>query len=103
MANPSPNQIKRNTIEGNIIEYLTNLFRLKREKHVFEDKIIRGIITLFESKGEDYYEPIRVGNIFSNIYTESESEGDENKTLSIEEYLNKFRPYLSDMINDLKN
>ena len=31
-----------------------------------------------------------------------ESRGDENKTLSIDEYLNKIRPYLKYIINDLK-
>ena len=31
-----------------------------------------------------------------------ESNGDRNKTLSVEEYLNKIRPYLKDIINNLK-
>ena len=31
-----------------------------------------------------------------------ESYGDKNKTLSVEEYLNKIRPYLKDIINNLK-
>ena len=31
-----------------------------------------------------------------------ESRGDKNKTLSIDEYLNKIRPYLKYIINDLK-
>ena len=35
-------------------------------------------------------------------YIEYESNGDRNKTLSIEEYLNKIRPYLKDSINNLK-
>ena len=38
----------------------------------------------------------------SNIYIEYESNGDRNKTLSVEEYLNNIRPYLKDIINDLK-
>ena len=33
---------------------------------------------------------------------EYESNGDGNKTLSVKEYLNKIRPYLKNLINDLK-
>ena len=39
----------------------------------------------------------------SRNYIEYESNGDRNKTLSIEEYLEKVWPYLKDIINDLKN
>ena len=35
----------------------------------------------------------------SNVYIEYESNGDSNKILSAEEYLNKTRPYLKDIIN----
>ena len=34
-----------------------------------------------------------------NIY---ESNSERNKTLPVEEYLNKIRPYLKDIINNLK-
>ena len=39
----------------------------------------------------------------SNKYIEYESNYDRNKTLSVEEYLNKINPYLKDIINSLKN
>ena len=39
----------------------------------------------------------------SNNYIEYESNGDRNKTLSVEEYLDEIRPYLKDIINNLKN
>ena len=39
----------------------------------------------------------------SNNYIEYEINVDRNKTLSVEEYLNKIRPYLKNIINDLKN
>ena len=64
--------------------------------------MLRDIRTLFESDEEDYYEPVRLGNAFSSNYIEYESRGDKDKTLSIEEYLDKIRPYLSNIINDLK-
>ena len=38
----------------------------------------------------------------SNNYIEYKSNGDRNKTLSVEEYLNKIRPYLKNVINNLK-
>ena len=41
---------------------------------------------------------MRTGNAFSSNYTECESNGDKDKTLLIKEYLNEFRPYLSNMI-----
>ena len=34
--------------------------------------------------------------------TITESNGDKNKSLSVKEYLNKIKPYLSDRINALK-
>ena len=43
-----------------------------------------------------------VGNFYSSNYIEYESNGDRNKTLSIEEYLNIITPYQKDIINDLK-
>ena len=41
-------------------------------------------------------------NFFRINYTEYESNGDKNKKLSVEEYLNEIRPHLKDIINDLK-
>ena len=39
----------------------------------------------------------------SKSYSENESKGDGNKTLSTEEYLYEIRPYLKDTINNRKN
>ena len=36
--------------------------------------------------------PVRVGNFWSNNYIEYKSKGDR-ETLSVEEYLNKIKPY----------
>ena len=71
---------KQNNITN--IQYITNLFQ-HEEKEV-------------------YYKLARGGNFWSNNYIEYESNGDRNKTLSIEEYLTKIRPYLKNIINDLK-
>ena len=57
-----------------------------------KDRIIRDINNLF--KQEDYYKPVSAGSFYSNYCIEDES--DRNKTLSIEEYLDKTRPCLKD-------
>ena len=41
-------------------------------------------------------------SFWNNNYIEYKSNGDRNKTLSAEERLNKIRPYLKDIINNLK-
>ena len=53
---------------------------------------------------EDYYKPVRVGKFWSNNYIEYEYEStwDRNKKLTIKKYLNKIRPYLEDIMNDLQ-
>ena len=45
---------------------------------------------------------MRVNNFWSTNYIEYESNSDRNKTLSVEEYLNKIRPSLKHIINNLK-
>ena len=45
---------------------------------------------------------MRVSNFWSDNYIKYESNSDRNKTLSVEEYLDKCRPYLKDIINNLK-
>ena len=64
-------------------------------------RIIRDIRNHFECE-ENYYKPVRVRNVWSNNYIECENTGDSNKTLSVDKYLNKIRPYLKDILNDLK-
>ena len=66
------------------------------------DKVLRDIKTLYKSDEEDYYKPIRTGNAFSSNYIEYGNYRYKDKTLSIEEYLDKIIPYLSDIINNHK-
>ena len=56
----------------------------------------------YEKEEENYYKPVRVNNFWSNNYIEYRSNSDKNKMLSVEEYLNKIRPYLEGIINILK-
>ena len=53
-------------------------------------------------KKKKSYKPVRVRFFSSSNYIEYESESDRNKTLSVEEYLNKIRPCLKKIINFLK-
>ena len=100
--------------EENIMKDIRNLFILKKdisklrqekETKTIKDRILRDIKNLFEHEEEEenYYKPVRVSNFWSNNYIEYESNGDSNKTLSVEEYLTKIRPYLKNIINLLKN
>ena len=77
---------KDKNMEENIIKDVRNLFRLKN---------------LFEHEDQDYHKPVRPGNFWSENYIKYKSRGNR-KTLLAEEYLNKIRPNLKDIINNLK-
>ena len=85
------------------IKDLGNLFRLDKETKAIKDRMLRDIKNLFEHKEEEnHYKPVRVSNVWRKNYIEYKSNGDRNKTLSVDEYLNKIRPYLKDIINNLR-
>ena len=87
-----------------ILEKDIRKLRQEKEAKSIKDRVLRNIKNLFEHEKEEenYYKPVRVSNFWSNNYIEYKSNGDRNKTLSVEEYLNKIRPYLKDIINNLK-
>ena len=100
MSNLTTNQIEKSIIIDNIIKDIRNLFRQEKKKDKdIKDKVLRDIKTLSESDEEDYYKLIRIGNAFSSNYVEYESNVDKDKTLSIKDYADKIKPYLSDIIN----
>ena len=68
---------------------MRNLFRLKKEVKGIKDIVLRNIKNLFEyeKEEENYYKPVRVNNFWSNNYIEYKSNGDKNKILSVEKYL----------------
>ena len=51
---------------------------------------------------EDYYKPILVERSFNESYKYYKTRGDKDKKLSIEQYLDMIKPYLSDLINENK-
>ena len=125
IQNPIKNQIEKNRAKDKSIKDIRNLFKPKKKedngiditeykglgdiRHLYrikkcydiEFKGLRDIRTLFKLE-EDYYEPERIHSDFDNNCIEYEGNGDKNKTLSVNKYLDKTRAYLSDMINDHK-
>ena len=88
--------------KDHIIKSIRNHFNLEKENKVIKDKIISDIRNLLELENQDYCKQIRVGNLCSSNYIEHESNGDRDKNLSIEAYLNKIKQYLKDIIIDLQ-
>ena len=87
----------------NAIKGITNLFRLEKETKGIIDRTPRDIKTLFEHEEEENHsKPVKLSNFWSNNYIEYKSNGNRKKTLSTEKYLNKVRPYLKDIRNNLK-
>ena len=89
----------KNKLNYTAIKNVRNLFKQEKETKAIKDRILSDIKNLFEQEEENYYKPVRVNNVWSNNYIEYESDSDRNKTLSVEEYINKTRPYLKDIIN----
>ena len=86
------------------IKDIRNLFRLEKVTEAIKDRILRDIKNLFEHAKEDenYYKTVRVSNDGRGVRNGDISNGDRNKTLSVEGYLNQIRTYLKDIINNLK-
>ena len=80
--------------KGKVIKDVRNPFRLKKENEAIKDRIIKDIKNLFESE-ENYYKPVRVGNLYSQNYIEYESNVGRNKILSAK--LDEIKSYLKDI------
>ena len=80
------------------IEYLEIL-----ETFLDQKNKVKQIRNPFGSEEEkNCYKPVRASIFSSNNYIEYESNREKNKTLSVEEYLSKTRPYSKHIINNLK-
>ena len=98
-------KLKIKEIEKNILELEQNLSKTKKyyDYDDIEYRGIRNVRDLFDlSIDEVYYKPIIARGVFNSSYIQYESKGDKGKNLSIKEYLNMIKPYLSDIINDHK-
>ena len=70
-----------------------------------EYRKIGSIRTLFKELDSDYYKPITTDSGFpgrNDNYIQYTSKGDRYENLSAKEYLNVFRPYLRDLIDEHK-
>ena len=88
-------------IKDRIIRDTGKVFRLQKENKGIKDRIVRDNRNVFEHKEDNYNKLVRVGKFRSNNYIEYNNKGDR-KALSAEEYLNKIKPYLKNVIDDLK-
>ena len=90
-------------IKDKILRNIRNVLRLEKEDKAMKDIILGDNRNPFANEEEEnYYKQVRVSNFWSNNYIEYESNNHRNKTLSAEEYPDKIRPYLKDIINNLK-
>ena len=98
-------RLNKKELNYTAIKDIRNLFRKEKETKAIKGRILRDIKNLseHEEQEENYYNPKRVSNFCSSNYIEYERIGEKtDKTLSVEEHLNKIKPCLKDIINDLK-
>ena len=93
---------EKEKIYYNLVELVNKLN--KKEKYRYHDRDdldyhgIRDIENLFDAdNNEDYYNPILVKSSFNESYKYYESRGDKDKNLSIEQYLDMIKPYVSNI------
>ena len=91
----------------NLAELVNKLNKKEKYRYYDRDDLdyhgIKDIENLFEADdNDDYYKPILVKSYFNERHKYYESRGDKDKKLSIEQYLDVIKPYLSDLINDHK-
>ena len=93
--------IKSSNNNNESIVDIRRLFKSKKTSNIdYNNESIGDIRRLF-----DYFKPKKTDEGFAgrrNNYTEYISEGNNNRNLSPEEYLEIIRPYLNDLINDHK-
>ena len=91
-------------LKDKIIDDIWTLFEIGKEKIKKRQTIIKDeIIWYIRTLSEDYYEPKRVSNFWNNNYIKYERNGDKNRNLSLDEYLPKIKPYLTNVIINSQN
>ena len=100
--NPFRLEIENEETKSIILRDIRNVFRLEKENKGIKDRITRDIRNLFGHEEEENFYAPAVGNFWSNTYIEYKSKVDRNEILLVEEYLNNFRPYLKNIIINLK-
>ena len=98
---------EKEKIDDNLYELVNKLNKKEKYRYHDHDDLdyhgIRDIENLFDANNnEDYYKTILVKSSFNESYKCYESRGDKDKKLSIEQYLDMIKLYLSDLINENK-
>ena len=89
-------------IEENLLELERNVFKTKMYYYYDDNeyKRMKDVKDLFDlSVDEDCYETIITNSAFNYNYIQYESKGNKDKILTINEYLDMIRLYLSNIIN----
>ena len=66
------------------------------------DKKIKKTQKILYGPKKPNYRPIKINDAFDDNYIEYQSKGNKDKILSVKEYLNIIKPYLSNIIDDHK-
>ena len=98
---------EKEKVYDNLVELVNKLNKKEKYRYHDHDDLdyhgIRDIENVFDNiDDDDYYKPILVKSSFDENYKCYESRGDKDKKLSIEQYLDMIKPYLSDLINENK-
>ena len=101
------NKSRHKFSRSKINEIRRNLYEIENEKYYdYDDAEYNGIKDVkdlfYLSIDEDYYKPIITNGAFNNNHIKYESKGNKDKILTVNEYLDIIRPYLSNIINDHK-
>ena len=97
---------EKGKIDDNLLKLVNKLNKKEKHRyHYLDDLDYHGLTDIenaFDNIDDDYYKPILVKSSFNESYKYYKSRGDKDKKLSIEQYLDVIKPYLSDLINDHK-
>ena len=95
---------EKEKINDSLVELVNKLNKKEKyhDRSALDYHGIRDIEYVFDNIDDDYYKPILVKGSFNENYKYYESRGDKDKKLSIEQYLDRIKPYLSDLINENK-
>ena len=87
----------------NISKYLKELNNDLKKLHKYQDNITYGLDYLFNKLNEEYYyKPTEVNSALNGNYMLYESKGDRDNKLALYEYFDTIKPYLKDMIDNLR-
>ena len=78
----------------NLFEHgdIRNIFRFKKNYKVIKNRIFRHIRNLFDHEEENYYKPVKASNFWNSNYIDMKVKVTEIKYRQLKKYLNKIGP-----------